>query len=359
MRVRSWDILRGIAIFNMIITHGCLYWLDSKFIWILPLFRIISNPVLVNLLVFLSGATFSYTQTDNGINSQKKPLIKVLKSSLFPRTTLYFFIALSFNLLVVVKNDFPLEHLFSWYLLQAIVFFRIGGIFFVTLSNRVRISIAILIGAINHSIYALLITPMTQSLPDTFLWQIIYRPYQFGVSPLIFFPFYLIGMNIGVLQQQKGSPFMRKLWKSGVMIILGSLLLGIYPTTLEFGSDLLVHLNLNSSWDISALPLILIRGTGPWCVFSLGWILIAVSITSGINRFPKARFFSHTPINFTFERLGRFSLLIYLSHYLFWLIPFNLTIPHLVVSLLFVVQLYNALGYFLEQKFQILPEIIS
>lgn len=58
MRVKTFDILRGISILLMLITHGFLYWLDPKDAYILIIYRFISNTFLVNGFIFVSGLGF-------------------------------------------------------------------------------------------------------------------------------------------------------------------------------------------------------------------------------------------------------------------------------------------------------------
>ena len=93
MRVKTFDILRGISILLMLITHGLLYWLDPQDAYILIIYRFISNTFLVNGFIFVSGLGFGFSwnhQLEKG--TSKKEIYRSLHPSHFYNFSLFLFI---------------------------------------------------------------------------------------------------------------------------------------------------------------------------------------------------------------------------------------------------------------------------
>ena len=122
MRVKTFDILRGISILSMLITHGFLYWLDPKDAYILVIYHFISNTFLVNGFVFASGLGFGYSW-----NHQMKK--GALKKEIYLRSLIKTFIILIlsfiYNIVAVLVNDYGWNNIWYWYVLQTIAFSRL------------------------------------------------------------------------------------------------------------------------------------------------------------------------------------------------------------------------------------------
>jgi len=125
MRVKTFDVLRGISILLMLITHGFLYWLDPKDAYILIIYRFISNTFLVNGFIFVSGLGFGSSwnhQIENG--TLKK---EIYRRSLV-RTLLILILSIVYNIIAVLINSYSWNNIWYWYILQTIVFSRLIGL---------------------------------------------------------------------------------------------------------------------------------------------------------------------------------------------------------------------------------------
>ncbi len=112
MRLRTFDILRGISILLMLITHGFLYWLDPKDAYILIIYRFISNTFLVNGFIFVSGLGFGFSWNHQIKNGTLKK--EIYRRSLM-RTLLVLILSIIYNIIAVLINNYSWNNI--WYYL--------------------------------------------------------------------------------------------------------------------------------------------------------------------------------------------------------------------------------------------------
>ena len=152
-------------------------------------------------------------------------------------------------------------------------------------------------------------------------------------SILIFLPFFLIGTTFGQeifeLQISKDSTKNRlKKWLLlGFIMLLSGLIIGsLQYVDSELGTIYIQKLNRNPNWNIDALPLFLIRGSYAWCIYSIGWeILILVFVFYIVEIKGKNEGIGLEEKSNILVLFGKYSLSIYLFHYLFFIIQLELS----------------------------------
>ena len=371
-RVRTFDILRGIAIFLMLITHGLLYWLDLDSYWLLTLFRLISNTFLVNGFVFVSGLCFGYSwnyQIENGV-----PFKKIYLRSL-KRTFLLFILSFIYNFIAIFVNEYGFTNIWYWYILQTISFSRLLGLILINIRKVIRFIIALI---------WIFFTPFVikWSQNNDLFYFLLFNPIN-ADSIMIFFPFFIFGTLFGDLISNlttKSNEIIatetKKWLKMAMRLAIFLLIMGIFigimqPTNSELGTYYIANLNKNSNWKFQTLPLFLIRGSYVWCIYSLGWeILIFIAVfyfcdfknkiiqerSERENSKGKEQQGNKKNLNIL-ELFGQYSLSIYLAQYLFFIVkikcsPSFIWMP--IFLLLFIFWLFFCLlTYFGKENYSI------
>jgi peptidoglycan/LPS O-acetylase OafA/YrhL len=311
----------------MLITHGFLYWLDSKDAYILIIYRFISNTFLVNGFIFVSGLGFGFSwnhQLEKGTSKKK-----IYQRSLI-RTLIIFILSLIYNIVAVPINDYGWNNIWYWYILQTIAFSRLIGLVLIKIPKRTRFLFLIIL---------IILTPvllnwlqMNKDLNNiaNIIYFILFNQLDAN-SILIFLPFFLIGTIFGQeifeLSEDSINNKLKKWLLLGFIMLLSGLIIGsLQYIDSELGTYYIQKLNRNPNWNIDALPLFLIRGSYAWCIYSIGWeilILIFVFYIVEVKRKNKGlRLEEKWNI---LELFGKYSLSIYLYHYIFLIIPLELT----------------------------------
>ncbi|MHA1678527.1 MAG: acyltransferase family protein [Promethearchaeota archaeon] len=349
MRLRTFDILRGISILLMLITHGFLYWLDPKDAYILIIYRFISNTFLVNGFIFVSGLSFGYSWNHQIKNRTLKK--EIYRRSLM-RTLLVLILSIIYNIIAVLINDYGWNNIWYWYILQTIVFSRLIGLVLIKIPKRTRFI---------FSIFLIIITPvllnglqMTKKFNKfaNIVYFILFNQINANTI-LIFLPFFLIGTIFGqeIYEFSKDSIKIKlKKWLLlGFIMLLSGLLIGsLHHVDSELGTYYIQKLNRNPNWNIETLPLHLIRGSYAWCIYSIGWeilILVLVFYIIEVKRQDKGlEERSNMLVLF-----GKYSLSIYLCHYLFFIIPMELSPAFIWIPIVLLILTVWLAVYFLNR----------
>jgi len=349
MRVKTFDILRGISILLMLITHGFLYWLDPKDAYILIIYRFISNTFLVNGFIFVSGLGFGFSwnhQIKNG--TLKKDIY--LRSLI--RTFIILILSFMYNIMAVLINDYGWNNIWYWYILQTIAFSRLIGLVLIKIPKRTRFI---------FSLFLVLITPvllnglqMTKDLNNiaNIVYFILFNKLDAN-SILIFLPFFLIGTIFGQeifeLSEDSINNKLKKWLILGFIMLLVGLIIGsLQYVDTELGTIYIQKLNRNPNWNIETLPLHLIRGSYAWCIYSIGWeilILVIVFYIVDVKRKNKDLMEKSNIL----ELFGKYSLSIYLCHYLFFIIHLELSPIFIWIPIVLLILTVWLAVYFLNR----------
>ena len=325
MRIRTFDLLRGISILLMLITHGFLYWLDPKDAYILIIYRFISNTFLVNGFIFVSGLGFGFSwnhQLEKGTSKKE-----IYRRSLI-RTLIIFILSLIYNIVAVLINDYGWNNIWHWYILQTIAFSRLIGLVLIKIPKRTRFLFLIIL--IISTPVLLNWLQMTKDLNNiaNIIYFILFNQINAN-SILIFLPFFLIGTIFGQeifdLSEDSINNKLKKWLLLGFIMLLSGLIIGsLQYVDTELGTYYIQKLNRNPKWNIQKLPLFLIRGSYAWCIYSIGWeILILVFVFYIVEDKRKNEELEEKSNMLTL--FGKYSLSIYLCHYLFLMIQLELS----------------------------------
>jgi len=325
MRVKTFDVLRGISILLMLITHGFLYWLDPKDAYILIIYRFISNTFLVNGFIFVSGLGFGYSWNHQ---IEKRTSKKEIYRRSLIRTLIIFILSLIYNIIAVLINDYGWNNIWYWYILQTIVFSRLFGLVLIKIPKRTRFI---------FSIFLIILTPvllnglqMTKDINNfaNIIYFILFNQINAN-SILIFLPFFLIGTIFGQeIHEFSDDSIKNKLNKwllLGFIMLLSGLIIGFLQyVDSELGTYYIQKLNRNPNWNVETLPLFLIRGSYAWCIYSIGWEILIFVLVFYIVEIKRKNKGLKEKSNM-WVLFGKYSLSIYLCHYLFFIIQLELS----------------------------------
>ncbi len=330
-RMRSFDILRGISICLMLVAHIGKYWLQAESQWLVALFYIFVNMDGTNGFTFVAGLGFGFSWRRS--QAQGEPRAQWFRRSLI-RTLLLLCVSVGFNAVAAFVRGGSLwwEYLWYWNILQCIAIARLIGL----LLTRWRPSVWIRV------ICAGIIFIMTPFIAEWIrnqdpleglaagVFYVFFNPmYADGI--LFFLPYFLIGSVLGetlysVAQTKKRE---RKslanakilIWVGvGVLLVGSSLILGKEPSTLDFGWGLLNTINLHPDLNWVGLPLYLVPNSWVWVLFSLGFEILLTLGVVYITDFRKYKKQQNEQIPRRilgpFEIFGRYSLSVYLTHYI-------------------------------------------
>ncbi len=349
MRLRTFDILRGISILLMLITHGFLYWLDPKDAYILIIYRFISNTFLVNGFIFVSGLGFGFSWNHQiEIGTSKK---EIYRRSLI-RTLLILILSIIYNLIAVLINDYDWNNIWYWYILQTIAFSRLFGLVLIKIPKRTQFI---------FSLFLIIITPVLlnglQMAKDfnnfaNTIYFILFNQINAN-SILIFLPFFLIGTIFGQEIHEFSDDLIKiklKKWLLlGFIMLLSGLIIGFLQyVDSELGTYYIQKLNRNPNWNVETLPLFLIRGSYAWCIYSIGWEILIFVLVFYIVEIKRKNKELKKKSNIL-ELFGKYSLSIYLCHYLFFIIQLELSPVFIGIPIVLLILTVWLAVYFLHR----------
>ncbi len=333
----------------MLIAHIGNYWLihDSK--WLVGFFFLIFNVQGTNGFTFVAGVGFGYSwwrslsqsSESNEISQKpqygKNPQIK--RSAI--HTLFIFGISICFNVIAatVRQSNMWFEYIWYWNILQTIAICRALGMLLLRVKIKFRLVIlAIMIPLVHfltHWIVPDLIIDPTVigSGLRAFLYYFLYNPLH-ADGLLFFLPFFIMGSVAGELIwknkgefpsntkiSSKGIRLMRIGTMMGFLLMIAGIVLGWKPVAYDYGWKLLQQINTHPNIQWTGLPLFLVANSGPWALYCLGFELLFIIFIFrcvDIKRSPRLK---PATRSFILELFGRFSLTIYLGHYLFLFLP--------------------------------------
>ncbi len=328
MRIRSLDLIRGLCVLFMLITHALSFWFVPSSMWLFTLEGITAGSICASGFVFISGASFGFSWAKNeraGI-PQKEQYLKGIASAI-----VLYILAFSNNALAGKVNADGFASLFYWHLFQALAFSRLLGLLFVKV-KRVP-GIILVVGLIAFAaIFLQLIDYGQTSDPLKFtLFSIFFR--RLDDYPIfVYFPFFLMGMVIGKeIQSFTEKPTLNlgvlKNWLLiGAIFMVAGVLLGFQLSKLVLGWGLLDWLSTYPFATLDALPFFLILDTYAWCVFFTGFQICLLMLSF---YYWDIRPLKQTPAGKSSKKgmldiFGKYSLTIYMAHMVIYAFPLRL-----------------------------------
>ena len=356
-RVEVIDLLRGISIFLMVMAHVETYWLNSNSFWLIGIKFLIVQIMGTSNFTFVAGIGFAFSYKRNLIRKVSEN--EVIKTSL-SHTLILISIALIYNLIQSLISGTGFKGFWMWNILQCIAFSRLLGLLFINISKYYRFIIAIIWAFLIEILVSWMLPRYkTESFADL-IFLIFFNPLH-GDGILVFFPFFIFGTLIGELFQKKlaknkGLIENRdlKIWfLAGLALFISGIVFGQKPIGAERDYyELIKWIGTHPKIEISTLPLFIMPNSFLWVFYCAGWqIMFAITAFYFID----LKYHSPKSSNL-FIIFGKYSLSIYICHYLLLYFPFllnhNFSVNYIIIWFLFIgfeVFIWG-IFYFLDKK---------
>ncbi|MBD3353676.1 MAG: DUF1624 domain-containing protein [Candidatus Lokiarchaeota archaeon] len=347
-RVLALDVLKGIAIILVVLSHVAYFILRPEDIWLYWSIYILLDVFGPSLFVFLSaqGVVFSLTKKKTDYFDAK-----AVRKTTFRRAYAIIAIGWVYNLFINLVNPIinygPLSFWY-WHILQFIGFSQIFTYIALKCKPYQRIIITFVIFAVSYPLFDFITAQITASgldfrrlgigdlsNPFALIYFLIFEP--FFLSPLLpwlAYPF--ISSIVGewlVKAVEDGSlkaklAFTKKILIVGIIMTLTGILTGLGRVTWDYSRQNLWETIVVDSvrWDWldwywnDGIPLFLVHGTLQFMIYNLGMAILLVAVTFYITEIRDVRGKPAQLLSF----YGRTSLSIFIYHQLFALIlPFK------------------------------------
>jgi len=351
-RIKSIDIIRGLAIVCMFLYHIQIWWINDIE---LPFIHVLYSTYAIlgtTGFLFISGVSTSISHSKRLQKIDEEFTKRIIKREYFIRAFFILIIALLFNVFVAFTFG-EITDIWKWFILLTISFSLFLAWPLLEVSKTIRILVAILFFIANQFLVIFLANFQGQL---NFFGVINYIVYNtLDQDPVMsYFSFFIIGTIIGDLifetYQKKDDLSRKKHVKKKILIpcvIIGSMmiLIGIF---VQFPESLKVEkASFESTIDF---PNFLSRGTISWMIYAIGLELILISVLFSIEEFEIIKTKKSHKFLFFFSY---YSFTTYISHnLLYFLFPgllniynvFFITIITLILFGLMLKILYKKLG---------------
>ncbi|TFF87213.1 MAG: DUF1624 domain-containing protein [Promethearchaeota archaeon] len=328
-RIKSFDIFKGIAIFWIVIGHIAHYWLIVSSIWIYEFLLTFIFRCITGLnFIFLLGVNLSisyYSKKDSGWTTRQ------IWSHNLKRIGVLLIISIIYNIIIeTIIGTFDWTKIFSWYILQLIIF----GLIVLLLLHKLNIILKVLLAII----IILISYPLQYYLNSiggwgSILWRILfYPPEQYPIFPWLAAP--LIGAAIGEIfykvryKDFESSSFfnnfkglIKKLIIIGIFCVIIGVVFGFrYPINsafehywFELGEIHAENLQTNYFFTgITNIPCFLLEGHWTSFFYGIGVILICLGV---LTYYCDLKNHKNWVFN-AFAFAGMFSLSIFIYHHI-------------------------------------------
>lgn len=329
-RIHTIDILRAIAILLMVLAHVYDNWLQPDSWWIGAFSYLILSPFGVPGFVFCSGLSFGFSWDKN----KRKGLLRSQNARYsLSRTYIILGIAFGYNLVGVLLHGGGWGNLWFWYILQTIAVARLISIVFMRLSRLARLITSFIIIAFTHFLFFSLFSCQSDSGVCQFFYWFAFNSVN-ADSLFFFFPFFLIGTVFGEIMSEFredgiSKNMIRQWLLLGLITTVIAVLMGGSPSSYNFGWEKLISgINTHPEINLSQFPLFLTRNSYAWVLYSLGLLIVFMTIFYYFLDYRNIKKGDSTPAKILFvvlEPFGKYSLTIYITHYVLHLMPVSLS----------------------------------
>ncbi len=344
MRIRSIDYLRGFCILDMILTHVLSFWPTPNSIWLFVVEGVTFGAIAEVGFVLVSGIGFGFSwakQSRSGVK-RKDQNIKSLS-----HTLALLLVSIGFNLSFGPLAGTGGIMIWSWQILQTLAFCRLISLLFTQVPPIARSVIAIGLIALGALLLNWINFGNSSDPLSSFLFVLLYKP--LGYYPImIFFPFFLIGSVVGeelnkvTVREVKPAELAKKWFVFGLAFLITGITLGVRLDTQTpyNGRVILDLLHTNPAIQATVYPVLFDLNSYAWSFYFCGInIIMFLVLLYVLDLKPQKNI---NPISVKRNILnvyGRYSLTIYISHYLFFAIPFQfdasiLWLPDLLLILI-------------------------
>ena len=315
----------------MLSWHVIRNWTPDKGGWLLVMVRIATNMFGVPTFVFVAGVAFGLSWQ---LGENKGICVQEQRQKSLARTGTLALISGGYNLVGVLVHGYGWENLWFWYILQTVLWCRLLALGIVHWDNKSH-QLIVALGIIAITPFILNGLNFGQDLTGgkRVLYFILFNPLD-ADSPLFFLPTFIIGMILGSemgtitidpSNTQNINLQLKKWLLCGGLFITAGVLLGWQQVDTEIGWHYIDQLNLHPDINILTLPFVLIRGSYAWCLFTIGCNILLLTFIFYRVDLPNKENSKNTHSDNWLDLYGRYSLTIYLGHYLYFIIHFNIS----------------------------------
>ena len=335
-RYKTIDFARGLCIMGMVFLHLNNWWLTPEDFWLYLTLEAYIGFIGASGFLFISGfsAKVAYKNWTIRIDDSNKFNIKMVRNVYLLRALFLLIIALIYNTIIAFALNDP-TWIWAWNVLQTISFSLFMAWPLLKTSKVFRAIFGIFLLLADHFIFIFLLPYKGQANYYGILFHILYHPpEQYRI--LSYFTMFLIGTVIGDIVYDLNTI---ENWNERKFAFKNYIL-----------SSIIIGLTITIFGILFLFPSFLLRATLSSMLYSLGIIIIIVSVLIGIEEF---EVFKVKKSYRCFYYYHYYSFTIYLAHnplyFLFYrqLNVFTIWIPVLVTIFCFTLLvrvIYKKLG---------------
>ena len=271
-RIKSIDTIRGFCIFLMILGHLLDWWLKDEDKWLQVIIFELLAPLAASGFLFVSGfsTTLSYKSRVIKAENSNRLTMRKVKNIYIIRASLLLIVALLYNTVIAFGISDP-TWIWAWNVLQTIAVSLLLTWPLLKTSKTFRIVLGIVLLVADQCILILLTSYMGQTNMYGIFYHILFNPLDQYII-LSFFSVFLIGTVVGDVFFEINKISDQEERKRAIKydFIKFSLLIGII--LMIFGT-------------IFSFPDFLSHGTFSSMVYSIGTVLVLLSILLYIEEF--------------------------------------------------------------------------
>jgi len=313
-RILSLDVLKGIAIILVILSHVAYFTLKEEDIWMYWTIFILLDVFGPSLFVFLSaqGVVFSYIKKKNELNE-----LKAVRKTTFRRAYAIILIGWIYNAILNFFNpkvNYGIFGFWYWHILQFIGFSQIFTYIALKFKKYKRIIFTIIIFLISYPLFYFITGKLTDSGLDyrflslnnfsnqyALIYFLIFDP--FWLSPLLpwlAYPFIssVIGeMLVNSIKKDNENSkynFVKNTFIIGLILIIIGIGTGLNRIKYDYSQQFMWQIIQERKWNFlnyweDGIPTFLIHGTFQFMLYNLGMAIILISITFYLTEIKRKR----------------------------------------------------------------------
>lgn len=297
----------------MFLGHLLGWWLRAEDYWINDITHSIMDVIGTSAFLFVAGIStaISYRNRCKKAEMVEDYTMKTVKNEYISRAFIIFVIAIIYNSSIAITLNDP-GWIWSWFVLLTISLSLFLAWPLLTAPYWFRICIAVSLWILNIFILEYLTGFQGQPNLNGVLYHLFYNKLDLD-SPLIFFPFFLIGTVIGdiinnadnIKDQTKSKEFIKK------KLIVPSIIIGIVLILVGLSIPIPDQRKIYISGFINEFPSFMSRGSFPWTLYTMGFLLTLFSLLIYIEIFEKLKLKKSYKFLFYFSY---YSFTVYLTH---------------------------------------------
>ncbi len=312
-RIKTIDTLRGLSMMWMFLGHLLDWWMTSQDYWVTSITHSIMDVIGTSAFLFVAGIStaLSYRHRTMKTETFVDYTPKTVRNEYMSRAFIIFIIAIIYNFLIALSiND--LSWIWTWFVLLTIAISLLLAWPLLKTPYWFRICIAGSIWILNIFILEFLSNYKGDSNIYGILYHFLFNKLDLD-SPLIFFPFFLIGTVIGDIimeanmkeDHKERREFIKKnLITPSIVIGLILILVGLLITFPD-------QREIYKSGFITEFPSFMNRGSFQWTIYTMGILLTLMSLLLYIEEYEVIK--TKKSYRFLFY-FSYYSFTVFLSH---------------------------------------------